>query len=82
MVDMKRWYKCNEQNPKQKGQYLLMVGVRSKAGGHTIIGVIEADWTGKKWDVNNNYVLFQWKYKKQGEINKYPNFEENRRIGA
>ena len=82
MVDMKRWYKCTDQNPKQKGKYLLMVGVRSKVAGHTVIGVIEAYWTGREWDVDNSYALFQWKHIKPGEINKYPDFEKNRRIGA
>ena len=82
MVDMKRWYKCADQNPKQKGIYLLMVGVRSKIAGHTIIGVVEAEWTGQKWNINDNYATFQWKYRKPGEINKYPDFEKNRRISA
>lgn len=79
MVDINRWYRCSVENPEKKGKYLLLVGIPNRRAGYTDLGVIEAVWNGKTWNVDERYSLCQWKYKKPGEIDKYPNFEDNLR---
>ena len=40
MLDINRWFMCNEEQPKNKGKYLLMVGIRDKQSGYLNIGII------------------------------------------
>lgn len=77
MVDLNRWYECRYEKPKNKGKYLLLVGITDKVTGYSNIGVIEAWWNGKTWNVKDNYSRIKWKYMRPGEINKYPDFEKN-----
>lgn len=79
MIDINRWYVCNELQPKRKGKYLLMVGIRNQTSGHTDIGIIESYWNGHVWNANDLYIRYKWKYIQPGDIKKYPDFEKNNR---
>lgn len=79
MTDINRWYECKYENPKKKGKYLLMVGIRNKIAGYTELGIIESFWNGYEWGVKDSFVVCKWKYMKPGELDKYPNFEKNLR---
>lgn len=79
MIDINRWFMCNEEQPKNKGRYLLMIGIRDKQSGHLNIGIIESNWNGHEWAVGDNHICYKWKYMKRDEIKKYPDFIKNNR---
>lgn len=79
MLDINRWFMCNEEQPKNKGRYLLMVGIRDKQSGYLNIGIIESNWNGHEWAVADNHICYKWKYMKPDEIKKYPDFIKNNR---
>lgn len=77
MVDIKRWYNFINEKPNKKGKYLVLVGLPNKMAGYTELGIVESVWNGNRWDVDPNYIICKWKYKKPGEIDKYPDFNKN-----
>jgi len=79
MVDISRWYECVNEDPKKRGKYLLLVGLRDKQSGATNIGIIESFWNGHAWDCKEEYIPMKWRYNKPNEICKYPDFEKNNR---
>lgn len=76
MIDINKWYTCKSESPKKKGKYLLLVGTRTKSAIHTDIGIVEAHWNGKIWEVDSEYSKIKWKYIKPGEIDSYPDYSE------
>lgn len=77
MVDINRWFECITEQPSKKGKYLLMVGLKDRTSGCYELGVVESFWNGKNWDVHPLYSRCKWKYRKPGEIEKYPDFNNN-----
>ena len=79
MVDLNRWFELVYDKPQKKGSYLLLVGIRKGKGSYTEMGVVKSYWNGKVWDIREDYIPMKWKYAKQGELEKYPDFNLNNR---
>ena len=69
LVDINKWHKAND-NPKKKGRYLLMIGVRQL--GHLNISVTECNWNKKNgWNLPEGVVSMKWKYITEADKKKY-----------
>lgn len=78
MVDINRLYKCKDQNPKKKGEYMLIASKKSVIGNWHTLYTFNADWNGHKWNIPDNYKPVEWKFLRPEDIEKYGPMEINK----
>lgn len=79
MVDIYKWYRCTEDKPPRKGEYLLLVGTKTIFGFHHT-KIVLSKWNGHCWNVEGSHIRWAYITKKNKDLYRIGNTTETVRV--